>query len=118
MQRFSLLLALLLALLTPALVRAQDNAFSREVVCTETAEAETMYLSQVIPLVDAISQQSNDHAGVFYTTEVEVFMEEGMQAAIGGPDGQPFWTDDLLRIVGQPAQAEWSHDFRSADRMR
>ncbi|MCB0079504.1 MAG: hypothetical protein KDE47_01165 [Caldilineaceae bacterium] len=117
MQRVSLLLALLLALLTPALVRAQDNAFSREVVCTETADAEAMFLSQVIPLLDAIPEQPNANAGVFYTTEVEVFMEEGMKATIGGPDGQPFWTDDQIRIVGHPSKNVWMRDFRSGDRL-
>ena len=72
MRPIALLIALMLALLTPALAQAQayPNFYARQDGCPADGGDNYMFLSEVIPLVDAIPEQPNANAGVFYTTEV------------------------------------------------
>ena len=118
MRPIALLIALMLALLTPALAQAQayPNFYARQDGCPADGGDNYMFLSEVIPLVEAIPEQTNAQLGVFYTHEVDLVFEDEMQVAIAEPNGQPFWSDDLLEIIILPLHKRWATDFRSPDR--
>ena len=116
MRSVSLLIALLLALLTPGLTQAQDDAtpLPPEVACAKGADA--MYIKEIMPLMQAVPEDAyGKPSDTFFYNQLYMRIEEGAEVTIGGPAGQPYWTRDRMSLSALPRGLSWTHYFRSAD---